>query len=314
MLYINCSGRLFISCVSVVSIALFFSLLSGCKAGPEAAGAELADSVAYYTQLAKDMPAEPVVFYNRGIYLFRLGKYSEALSDFSNAIRINPGFYAAYLPRADCHRVMGNDAEAVANYDTFLVNTGGNAYLYRMRAWCHFRLKQYPAAVSDYSKLILLGDTNAMTYGQRGRSRFYNQEYAAATTDLQKAIQMAPDSGMLYLWLGNAQYKEGLWNESIASYLTAIEKKANLNEENFVAQAYFERAKLLWPDDLAQALKDINESLARDSANAEAYFTRGMIIYDLGEAQLGCADLRKAGMMGYVDAFEIMKTCCPPVK
>lgn len=310
MLIVSHYIRIYAISVAAVLSLLLGGLATGCKSG-DSKTADFSDSVAYYTQLAKDMPDEPVIFYNRGIYEFRLGKYQEALSDFSNAIRIHPGFYAAYLPRGDCQRLMGNDAEAVANYDTFLVNTGGNAYLYRMRAWCQFRLKNYPQAVSDYSKLILLGSNDGMTYGQRGRSRYYAKDYAAAAEDLNKAVKLAPDSAVLYLWLANTEFKLGQWNESIGNYISAVKKKVNVGgEENFMAQAYFERAKAVREDDPGQAMKDINECLALDSVNAEAFFIRGMIIYDQGDVESACADLRTAGMLGYVEAFDEMKTCC----
>lgn len=293
---------------------LVLSCLSGCSKLPEPPGNAWADSVTWYTELAKELPNDPVIIYNRGIYQFRLGKYPEALSDFSNAIRMNPGFYAAYLPRGDCHRMMGNDAEAVANYDTSLANTGGSAYLYRMRAWCQFRLRNYPSAVSDYTKLLMLSGDDGMVYGLRGRSRYYNKEYAAAADDLTKAVKLSPDSAFLYVWLGNAQYRQDLWNECLLSYQTAIEKKADMSGENFLPQAYLARAKLLQDDDPAQALKDINECIARDSSSAEAYYIRGKIVFELGDAESGCADLRTAGMMGYIEAFETMKDRCSPVK
>ena len=218
----------------ITSTPVFFSGCSLASAVEIAGGndsAAFADSVAYFTMLATELPDEPEVYYNRGIYRFRLQQYREAIADFSYALKVDSGFYAAYLTRGDCQRMLGNDELAVENYDQFYFNTGGGSYLFKMRAFSNFRLKKYPVAIHDYSKLIILGQGDAYIYSMRGRARLYNKEFTSATRDFTEAIKLAPDTGSNYIWLGNAYYGIADWNKSIDSYLTAIEKKANMAEE-----------------------------------------------------------------------------------
>lgn len=297
-------------------IGLFvFVLLAGCSAVPgEKAAGDLTDSVKYYTKMLDEMPGEPLVYYNRGVYYFRMGKYNDALSDFTNALRLDPGKYFIYQPRGDCHRLLGNFSQAISNYDSFLVSTGGNIHTYASRAYCYFELKEYQAAAIDYSKVIMLDGSNAEAYTQRGLSYYNAGEYNKAAGDLQQAIVLSPDSAKAYVWLGNAQYHLEQWEESINAYQLAIEKGAVLGRDSYLPEAYVGRAKSLEDDDPGQALKDISEALALDSVNAEAIYHRGLIIFNMGDAQSACADFRKAGMLGITEAFDEMKVCCGTAK
>lgn len=270
------------------------------------------DSVVYYSKLAAELPHEPRVYYNRGIFYYRMEKYREAIADFSYALKVDSGFYPAWLTRGDCQRMLKNHDQAVRNYDNYYNSTGGSAYLFRQRAYCNFCMKKYPAAISDYNKLELLGEADGPMYAMRGRARTYTGELTYALGDLQEAVKLSPDSGMHYIWLGNVQYKLELYTDAINNYLLAMDKKADMNEQNYLKEAYVARASRSRSGGApGEALVDLKACLKLDPEYGPAIYQRGLILYDLGNLDDACYDFKTAGMLGVLEAFDAINSCCP---
>jgi len=58
------------------------------------------------------------------------------------------------------------------------------------------------------------------------------------------------------------------------------------------------------------AINDFTIEIKKDNKSAKAYFHRGLNYFQIKNKKSGCADLKIAGELGYVDAFaEIKKRC-----
>ena len=72
--------------------------------------------------------------------------------------------------------------------------------------------------------------------------------------------------------------------------------------------AYFNRGNLRCVQrDFRAAIQDYTEAIQRDPEFAEAYFNRGLARLSLGDANRGVADLSKAGELGIINAYSIIK-------
>jgi tetratricopeptide (TPR) repeat protein len=72
--------------------------------------------------------------------------------------------------------------------------------------------------------------------------------------------------------------------------------------------AYFNRANIrCLQKDYRTAITDYNEAIQRNPDFAEAYFNRGLTRLYLGDTNRGIEDLSKAGELGIVDAYSIIK-------
>ena len=72
--------------------------------------------------------------------------------------------------------------------------------------------------------------------------------------------------------------------------------------------AYFNRANLRCAlRDYRAAITDYTEAIERDPEFAEAYFNRGLARLSQGSTNQGIADLSKAGELGIVNAYSIIK-------
>jgi tetratricopeptide (TPR) repeat protein len=72
--------------------------------------------------------------------------------------------------------------------------------------------------------------------------------------------------------------------------------------------AYYNRANIRCSQrDFRQAVVDYSEAINRNPEFAEAYFNRGLTRLSLGDSANGIADLSKAGELGIVEAYSIIK-------
>jgi hypothetical protein len=58
---------------------------------------------------------------------------------------------------------------------------------------------------------------------------------------------------------------------------------------------------------------DCNTAIKLNTAYAEAYYLRGVIRFDGGDEQAGCTDLRRAGELGYMQAYTVIGSKCNQV-
>ena len=72
--------------------------------------------------------------------------------------------------------------------------------------------------------------------------------------------------------------------------------------------AYYNRANVRCAQrDFRAALADYNEAIRLRTDFSDAYFNRGLVYVFLGETQKGIADLSKAGELGIVSAYNVIK-------
>ena len=62
--------------------------------------------------------------------------------------------------------------------------------------------------------------------------------------------------------------------------------------------------------DYSGAIQDFNKAIELDPNDAEAYGGRGLAKILLGQKDSGCLDLSKAGELGYMDAYDVIKKHC----
>ena len=81
-----------------------------------------------------------------------------------------------------------------------------------------------------------------------------------------------------------------------------------LNLDPKFIYAYFNRAEILnIQKDYRGAISDYTEAINLEPQFAEAYFNRGLSRLSVGETTAGLDDLRKAGELGIVESYSIIK-------
>jgi tetratricopeptide (TPR) repeat protein len=128
----------------------------------------------------------------RGRALLALGHYAEAERSFDEYLR-NGGEADAdiFKGRGLARMKLGKFAEAVDDY-TQALERAPDGELYQHRGWAHFFAEAGKLALRDFSKAIALDPEAPDAYTGRGLARVMLGEYREAVADAEAALQRNP--------------------------------------------------------------------------------------------------------------------------
>jgi len=149
---------------------------------------------------AKAAPAfsdNPAELYSRGLDLYRIGDYESAIAFFSDALRRDPNFAAAYQLRGAAYEATGRLALALEDFDTLIDLTPSSAAAYNDRCSVLARSRRFREALTDCNQALSLNpyDSEAL----HNRAFVYEKlgEHQRAHMDYTRAYQLNPyDSGI----------------------------------------------------------------------------------------------------------------------
>lgn len=206
-----------------------------------------------------------------------------------------------------------------------------------------FQINAHFSSINEYSSRIEQNDKNADYYFGRGIDCMLVQDFAEAIHNFDQAIRVDPSYTLAIFNRAVVRYKqmEFEMSQSARDELTeamtiqfgtgqiattaspALKERDNrsytyemiLRDYNTVIQqdpsftfAYFNRGYLrCLQRDYKAAISDYNEAIRRNAEFAEAYFNRGMTRLSQGDTKRGIADLSKAGELGIIEAYSIIK-------
>ena len=188
-----------------------------------------------YTQAIRLNPDDADAYNNRGVAKHKLGQHLAAIADYDTAIRLNPDYAKAYYNRGVTKNDLGQHHAAIADYDTAIRLNPDYAKAYYNRGTAKVRLGQYSAAIADFDTAIRLNPDDADAYYNRGTAKGDLGQHLAAIADYDTAIRLNPDDAKAYYNRGGTKGKLGQHHAAIADYDTAI----RLNPDD--AKAYYNR-------------------------------------------------------------------------
>lgn len=186
----------------------------------------------------------------------------------------------------------------------------------------HFRSIDY------YNSYIATHPPRAIDYFGRAMDFITIRDYSSAITDLDRAIDLTPDFTLAYLVRANARHNELLLNrgntddtapsparaslgarEHEAAYsaiIADLDQAIKLSPE--MAIAYFNKGVALAEmGDLTSALSAFAKAIELKPDFGEAYYNRGYVYLNLGNREPGNRDLSKAGELGVVPSYNLLK-------
>ncbi len=194
-----------------------------------------------------------------------------------------------------------------------------------------------------FSGLILICSLSfaqsAKELTQKGRELYEKSEFMESLLNLNKALEIDPHYAPAYYLRANIKDAFDDRHGAMKDYNTAVEKNSKFADaffargnvkmklqdyygaiadytsaisinENYV-EAYFSRGKakqfLLAYED---AINDCSKIIQINPKNKDAYYMRGILRIDFGDLKNGCLDLSKAGELGDIRAYEMIKEKC----
>lgn len=205
--------------------------------------------------------------------------------------------------------------KSIDEFSRLIAANPNNVHAYFGRALDFMVLQDLSASLEDFTKVIDIDPSFSLAYFNRAMVRQKQLEIVDFSDDeLPNAklnIDLSPKANnMTPLGISGLSVKE-----------QAAEKKRKYQSElilrdydqvikltpNF-AFVYFNRGNLFaLQKDFKSAIANYSDAIRFEPEMAEAYFNRGLARLSLGDNQRGLVDLSKAGELGLVNAYSIIK-------
>ncbi len=197
-----------------------------------------------------------------------------SLSDYSRLIDINPSNPVPYFGRAIDYILLQDFDNALIDLDRVITLSPGYMFAYFLRGYVRCRQIDYALSTTpvetteNYSLSSLSGRDAAKSLDIGGIPESSSAEYERVLRDYDAVITLAPGFAYGYYNRGNVRCARQDFKAALADYTAAIERNPEF---------------------------------------AEAYYNRGLVYIYLGRNSEGIADLSKAGELGIVSAYSVIK-------
>ena len=142
------------------------------------------ESIKDYTKLIEimDISLKPDLLAFRAACYSNVGMHGLAIVDYSEAISLDSTDAYNYGNRGDEFRLNGKYSEAITDFTTAIRIKPGQTWFYYRRGWVEEEfLKEYESGLRDYNEAISIDKQYAYTYLHRGRlleTKFHNPKKA----------------------------------------------------------------------------------------------------------------------------------------
>ncbi|MDE5688156.1 MAG: tetratricopeptide repeat protein [Paramuribaculum sp.] len=188
------------------------------------------------------------------------------------------------------------------------------------------QIKRHFESIEYYNSYLSTHTPRAIDYFARGMDFITVRNYPSAIADFTRAIETSPTFSLAYLMRSIAKLRglqaDGAFNldgdksrpanraeeELIVkrAALDDIDKTIELSPDMAIAH-YNKGVLLLENGDLTSAISAFSKAIDIRPEFGEAYYNRGYAYFRLGNARSGSADLSRAGELGVVPSYSLLK-------
>lgn len=126
------------------------------------------------------------------------GNFEQALTEYDEAIRLNPKYPEAYSYRGAIYDHLSQHQRAIRDFDEALKLNPQLATAYRNRGRAYYNLGQYERASRDFDEAIKLDPQDALTYTHRGDFFLNDGRLLEAIDEYDAAISLNPNLTAAY--------------------------------------------------------------------------------------------------------------------
>ena len=154
-------------------------------------------------------------YLRRGEAYYQVDEHDKAHSDFSKAIDLKPDCAEAYRERAGVRLVEGQLEGAIADASAAIRLNPNDPAPYRFRGCSHLNLKQYAEAIRDLSKSLSLDPKDAGTCRSRGLAYWLTSANEQAIEDFSRSLALDPKNDFVAYCRGRAYFDSNRVREAI---------------------------------------------------------------------------------------------------
>ena len=175
------------------------------------------------------------------------------------------------------------------------IRTNDDMDAHFLRGSFYINQKEYPKAIDDFTAVIGKDPRNLLALFNRANTRVLMYDYIESVEDKTPRI------------IGEKEKEERKTDYSLVlqDYNKCLEIDPEFVFARFnIANVYAKNGEI------DKAIATYNQVLQQDKDIAEAYFNRGLLYIYTGQKALANADLSKAGELGIISAYNIIKRYC----
>ena len=243
-------------------------------------------------------------FLHRGHIYLQRGQMDEAFHDYSEAIRINPASPEAFTGRGEVYSNRGKLDEALSDFNEAIrINDAighNEPWPFYSRGDIYFGRGKMDEAFRDYSQAIRLNPASDHAFLHRAMIYFNRGKLDEALTDYSAAIRLNPASAQAFCNRGAIYLVRGKVNEALSDLNDAIRIRPGyvLALRNR-GEVYSSRGQM------DEAFRDYSEAIRIDPTSAEVFVSRGNIYLQRGHMDEALSDFNQAIRINpnYASAF-----------
>ena len=239
---------------------------------------EYRQAITHYTNALKVDKDFALAYNNRGVTYAEDGSPFEAIQDYNQAIMIDPDYWEAIANRANAYELTGQYEKSLRDIRLLQTNFPDSMQFVFLGGIVLTHLDSLEAAADAFTQVWEIDGTNVEALVNLANVRYYQKDYELAIQLLDQAKEVDPLQPNIYNTL-NQVFLE------IASYEQALEA---INEAIAIdpANPIFLNNRgytYLQVDSLRAAIQDINASLVRDPQNMWAFRNKGIYFLKSGD-------------------------------
>lgn len=210
-----------------------------------------------------------------------------ALLDCSYLIKSAPTNPQGYACRGFVHSYLGNDPEALQDFNRAIALAPKDESFYFDRAELYDRRRVFALAIQDLSRAIDLNPNFVEAYRLRGQVYEALKDFKSAIADYSQAMKLDPNADKYYQLRGEARYNFADYHGAVADFSRLSPPPFESRGKAYVALGNYEKA-----------IADLNQAVANSpytiGDNGYRYYYRGLAFWKLGKINLAVRDLETA--------------------
>ncbi|MCA0249476.1 MAG: tetratricopeptide repeat protein [Proteobacteria bacterium] len=244
-----------------------------------------------YSDAIKLDPSASLAFLNRGVLLAtRKRAYDRAIQDFDRTLVLEPDNVDALIRRGDAFVQLGDFGRGMRDLDRAVSTAPENALAYLMRGLAYGRRGNATAALQNYDAALKYEPRNADALSNRAAIYLGQGRLDMAIRDLDLAISIDHTNPLAFYNRGYAHFAKKEYDKAISDYSSAIA----LNPQLGLAYNNRGLTRAIAGQDLVQALADCDTALKLMPINLDVRDTRGFIYLKLGDPALALNEYNAA--------------------
>jgi len=249
---------------------------------------DLDGAISDYNQALGLDPKNVEAFYRRGLALQAQGDLNGAISDYNTVLGLDLRNADAFSNRGFVKQAQGDFEGALADYAQALLINPKIPAVYYNEGLIEVQKGDLDVAIAAYNHALDLDPKMAVAYYNRGNAKNTEGNLDGAIADYTQALVLNPKIALAYCNRGFARQSKGDSDGALADYGQALALDPKM------ASAFYNRALIkAQKGDLDGAIADSTQAIDLDPKNGQAYCNRGLARFGKGDLDEAMADLRK---------------------